>query len=287
MNFATRTIAAAITATAASFCYADDMGNSLKEAGKDIKEAAKDVKEAVVGDGAGAKNAANVTVPTLPAGFMAKEANDVEDIRSGLVKLVNQTLTRGDFDDGVSYLTNDDRDRIKGQLGNNFADLDAKIDQFRGLFKQKYGEDFKLTREVLDGVTSVQQGEVSDEAVARNGWPVQPMADAAKAADKPSVNADPKLTNGRDVSIVHLMGMKDKGGLMISMQHELPDSWVVDVPSTVNGTALYKTQINCLTKIIDKADSWPAAKEDAYRLVATKVIHGYYSDDSAAMPETR
>lgn len=286
MNYATRTIAAAITAAAASFCYADDMGESLKEAGRDMKEAVKDMRDNVVNKD-GDRNAPGVNVPTLPAGFVAKDADDVEDIRSGLVKLVNNTLSRGDYDDGVSYLTNDDRDRIKGQLGNNFAELDAKIEQFHTLFKQKYGEDFKLTREVLDGVTSVQQGEVSDEAVARNNWPVAPMASDRKAADKPATNADPKLTNGRDVAIVHLRGMKDKGGLMISMQHELPDSWVVDVPSTVRGDALYRAHVNCLTKLIEKADNWPDAKDDAYRLIAEKVIHAYYSDDATEMPEMR
>ncbi len=289
MNFATRTLAAAITAAAASMCFAGDMGDSLKEAGRDVKQAAKNAKDAVVGDNAGSKNAASVGIPTLPAGFKAKDANDIEDVRTGLVKLVNNTLSRGDFDDGVSYLSNDDRDRVTGQLGNNFADMDSKIDQFRGLFKAKYGEDFKLTRELLDGVTSVQQGEVSDEATARKGWPVAPMPQGMgnNAADNPTVNADPKLTNGRDVAIVNLMGMKDKNGMMISMQHEMPDSWVVDVPSTVNGAALYKAQVNALTKIIDNADSWPAAKEDAYRLVAEKVIHAYYSDAATEKPETR
>jgi hypothetical protein len=217
--------------------------------------------------------------PQLPAGVKAKENDDVHDLRESLVTIVNRTLTKGSFDGAVSYLANQDRDRINKQLEDvEYEDaLNQKIDTFRAAFREKYGEDFELKTGMLDDVTFVQQGEVTDAAALRQAWPLQVMGerqDATPAADRP-VNDDPKIENGRDVATVKLAA-GDMSPLTLSMQYELPNYWVLDVPNNVGGQALIDSQQKSIDKIMDMKDQWPRTKEQAYRNIAYTIIKGTF-----------
>lgn len=213
--------------------------------------------------------------PKLPDGIKTKDNNDVHDVRESLVTIINRTLTKGSFDGAISYLANQDRDRIDKQLDDtDYEDaLNQKVESFRAAFKEKYGEDFELKTGMLDDVTFVQQGEITDASAARKNWPLQVMGDrkdAMPASDRPA-NDDPKFENGRDVATVKF-AVGDMSSLSLSMQYELPNYWVLDVPNTLNGRALIDSQQQAIQKLIDSKDDWPRTKEQAYRNVAHTII---------------
>jgi len=227
--------------------------------------------------------------PKLPAGIKSKENDDLGDVRGSLITIVNRTMTKDGLDGAVSYLANQDRDRINKQLDDDKYEgkLNAQVEQIRALFKAKYGEDFELRNGALDTATAIQQGEVTDAATARAHWPVPVKADGAmdkKASDSRVVanNDDPKFENGRDIAVVRFAGMKDKDALHLSMQHELPDYWVLDVANDVTASGIVASQTACLKEVIDMHADWPATKEEAYRAISYKILHGFYTDAAKA-----
>ncbi len=221
--------------------------------------------------------------PKFPAGIESKENDDLGDIRGSLITIVNRTMTKDGLDDAVSYLANQDRDRINNQRDDDAYEgkLNGLVEQIRGLFKQKYGEDFDLRSGAFDTATAIQQGEVKDAATARANWPVPLMEGnmTRNVSDSRTAgNDDPKFENGRDVAVVRFAGMDDKDALALSLQHELPDYWVLDVPNNVNADGLVKSQTEVLTKLIEKQADWPQTKEEAYRKISYKILHGFFTD---------
>jgi hypothetical protein len=231
--------------------------------------------------------------PKLPAGITAKDNDDLTDVRSGLVTIVNRTLTEDEFSDAVSYLANQDRDRINAQLkddANYQKTTNAQANRIRALFKQKYGEDFELKSSALDTATAIQQGEVADAGAARAHWPLQVTGNAtatvnnamdAKSPANAPANDDPKFENGRDVAVVRFTASDDgKDPLVLSMQHELPDYWVLDLPGNVNSAALVKSTQSAMQKLIDKQDTWPQDKAQAYRKIAHTILSAYLNTNA-------
>jgi hypothetical protein len=214
-------------------------------------------------------------------GDESKENDDLGDVRGSLITIVNRVLTKDGLDDAVSYLANQDRDRINNQSKDYEDRLNGLVDQFRGMFKQKYGEDFDLRIGSLDTATAIQQGEVKDAATARSHWPLPAMGDKGMSRNVASNNNDdPKFENGRDIAVVRLAGKEQGDALTLSLQHELPDYWVVDVSNTVTADGIIQSQTKVLTGLIEKQDSWPKTKEEAYRLVAHKILHGFVMDNA-------
>ncbi len=230
--------------------------------------------------------------PKLPAGIKATENDDLADVRSSLVTIVNRTLTEDEFNDAVSYLANQDRDRINVTLKDDKKyeeTTNAQANRIRALFKQKYGEDFELESGALDTATAIQQGEITDAGKARAHWPLKATGDAAatvkntmdaKSAPNAPANDDPKFENGRDVAVVRFSASNDgKDPLVLSMQHELPDYWVLDLPGNVNSAALVKSTQSAMQKLIDKQDAWPQDKAQAYRKIAHTILSAYLNTE--------
>jgi hypothetical protein len=246
--------------------------------GQRVDKAVEGVGNAVTGDSDVRNDAA--AAPALPGGIERVENDDVRDVRTSLVAIVNRVLADDGLDDAVDYLANQDRDRIDSQLDDDkyeesFNKLAAQV---REAFRTRYGEEFELTAGALDAVTAVQQGEVKDAQAARANWPLPAMTgdrDAAQAASNRPANDDPKLENGRDVAVVALHGVKDTAPLALSLQHELPDSWVLDVPNDVTADRVLASQTRTLQSLIDAKDQWPRTKEEGYRAIAHAVLKGF------------
>lgn len=266
--------AAAVIGGASSFLYAED---------KPVGERVSDAVDRVLTDkNEGANDATKA--PKLPAGITMKDNNDIDDVRSSLITLVNRVMTKDNFDDAIGYLANQDRDRVNAQLGDTYKTLEAKAEQLRGLFKEKYNEDFELKSGMLNSVTSIQQGEVQDPNAARPHWPLAlMMKDKSDDKDRTAPgDVDPKFEKGRDVAVVALAG-KDGKALNLSLQHELPDYWVLDIPNNINAEHIVKAQTDTLQKIIDMKNQWPDSKDAAYQLISFKILKGFYGD----MPDDR
>jgi hypothetical protein len=74
-------------------------------------------------------------------------------------------------------------------------------------------------------------------------------------------NRDP----GRNIATVMI---KESHGLPmanVSMIHEMPDSWRIDVPDTVTAEQLRGNLENALTKLNEKQGEWPTDVNEAYR----------------------
>jgi hypothetical protein len=232
------------------------------------------------------------TALSLPAGFQEKDVDAVGGVKSGLAKLTNRFVTKGDFNKLLAELSTQDKDRAREFKGVDQTKIDGRIEQIRLAWKSKYGHDFDLSDEktVFDNRYPIVQGEVSDPQVALAGWPVAITADAQTAgsrqaasdADNKAVKNEvdaAKLDKGRNVALIRLPGNGDAPAITASMLHELPMFYRVDVPNARTGEQIYNDVLTHLTYLGDHLDQWPANETDAYRAFAYHAVAAVYGLD--------
>ena len=94
---------------------------------------------------------------------------------------------------------------------------------------------------------------------------------------KPSNKAsDRNLEKGRNVAILGLPAMHGSSELTVSLIHELPDAWKIDVPDNVDGAKLLNNLQAHLTAFSQHKDQWPADVNEAYRMAAHHVFEAIY-----------
>jgi len=226
--------------------------------------------------------------PTLPPGFTAKDVKADSEIRSGLAKLTDRALTKSDFNSMLAELASQDKDRAREFKNVDQARLDGRIDQIRRAFKDKYGKDFYVgDTKTVYGPFTVIQGEVADPATAMAHWPVNAMASRAmEAGARQEVGADQKtvkkeakaeeLTKGRDVAIVRIPASHGMPAVDVSMVHEMPMFYRVDIPNDRTGEQIYNDLSAHLAYLGDRASEWPANIDDAYRMFTHHVAAAMY-----------
>jgi hypothetical protein len=99
------------------------------------------------------------------------------------------------------------------------------------------------------------------------------VGELGKPSNKPS---DRNLDKGRNVAILHFPASHGMPALAVSMIHELPDSWKIDVPDNVDGQRLHDQLLNHLTQFGEAKDQWPADVNEAHRLAAHHVLSAIY-----------
>jgi hypothetical protein len=228
----------------------------------------------------------------FPAGFTTKTGSVDEGIRSGLAKLADRALTKGDFNSMLAELSRPDRERAREFKGADQAKLDAQIDRIRSAWKTKYGKEFAIEDKAAYGApVQIIEGEVADPAMALSSWPVPAMADqpitasAVTSGDSKSIRKEArqeKLEKGRSVALVRLPGVGAKPDLTVSMIHHLPAFWRIDIPDTRTGEQIYNDLLTQLTWIGDHSDKWPADANDAGRAVTYHVAAALYGIDVSA-----
>ncbi len=229
---------------------------------------------------------------TLPAGFDVKDVGAVSEAKSGLVKLAERSVTKGDFEKFLRELAKPDQERTQQFKDFDQKKLDGRIDQIAKAWKAKYGKDFDLNDKnvVFDERFTVAQGEVSDPNVALANWPVNATGgEAVTASNKESANRDTKqekheasaekLEKGRNVAIVHFPAAYGFNAMNVSMIHQLPAFYCVDIPNSRTGEQVYNDLLNHLTYIGEHVDQWPADVNDAYRMVAYHAVASVYGVD--------
>jgi hypothetical protein len=219
-----------------------------------------------------------------PPGFQTIKMDGESGIRTGLVKMTDRAVTKGDFNRLLAELSTQDKERAREFKGADQSKLDAIINQIQMDWKTKYGQEFSISDKnlVFDKSFAMAEFEVTDPSVAVANWPLPVMSGEAVAAgnhqasnDKDNAR-DAKLTKGRDVAEVRFPSMKGLSELTVSMIHELPMFWRVDVPNDRTGEQIYNDLTAQLTFIRDHSDKWPAHVDDAYRLVARHVVAALY-----------
>jgi len=218
----------------------------------------------------------------FPAGFEQKNVKAESGVKSGLAKLTERALTKGDFNKFLAELSTQDKERAREFKGVDQAKLDAAIEQIQKDWQGKYGKNFEMSDKVFDTGVAIVQGEVSDPAVALNNWPVPSVTgEAAPAAaqinpgDVKKAAKDEKLTKGRNVAIVRFLE-KDKSEMTVSMLHELPAFYRVDIPNDITGEQIYNNLLAHLTALHENSSKWPADVNEGYRHVARCVAESVY-----------
>lgn len=267
--------------------------NAAERTGEAVGNAADRVGDAMTPD---ADRAAAGSI-TLPAGITRTETDDAEGIRDVVASSTEAALTKGGFDDLVERLVDADRNRIGDFAEQDMAKLDGRIEQIREAWKAKYNEDFNIAdEEAVYGVAlAIVQGEVSDPALVQGNWPVRStpsIADRAADAADDAMNGDAQpaaardttegatapenrnLEQGREVAVIEFTESHGQPAVVLSMIHENPDNWRIDIPDDISGQQLMDNLLTQLTIVGDSSATWPADKNDAYRLVTHHVLLG-------------
>lgn len=228
----------------------------------------------------------------LPAGFQTKDLREENDIKKELASITEHAITKDHFDNLCNCLTKQDKDRIGKYRDRDVTTLNGRIDQLQRAWKEKYGKDFDFDnyKTVFNDQYKVIQGEVSDPAVAIGNWPVQPLSnDAMKASsmqrpgnlpeaakDEKQAEKEMKLDKGRNVAIVQFPAGHDAPELTVSMIHQMPDNWKIDVPNNRTGEQIYNDLLTQLTWLGDHTSQWPADRDEAYRMFSHHVLAALY-----------
>jgi hypothetical protein len=281
---------------------ADQTGDAAGRAADKTKDAVGSVDVKTEGDAATSGAAAG-----LPAGIQKATSDDSEDIRDTLGDVVENALKKDGFDDLVGNFVDADRNRL-----GSFADqkdklttLNGRIAQIQKDFKAKYNKEIEVDHQVAFGAQDAKfrilQGEIVNPQLLTN-WPVKATTTGSTSGsqsttdvkvdvkddgkiDTPRVGelgkpsnepGDRNLDKGRNVAIVHLPASHGMQPLAVSMIHELPDNWKIDVPDNVDGQRLHDQLLNHLTKLGEAKDQWPADANEFHRMAAHHVLAAIY-----------
>ena len=254
---------------------------------------------------------------TLPQGAKAMDKKVDAPARAKVIaNAAEAALNKGDFDNLVNKLVDQDRDRLGDWKSFDFKTLDGRIEQVKKAFKDKYGEDFSIDKDKVFGDAQAVEGEIEDPAQFVQHWPVPPIAgmdavtaganlkagdasvkvgdssvtvkagdDATKAnatVDKDTKN-NGNIEKGRNVCIVRLPAQGDIPAMNVSEISELT-GWKIDIPNDRGLQQIHDDLLKHLTMVGDNTANWPADKEGAKGYIARHVIMALYGID---MPQKK
>jgi hypothetical protein len=212
------------------------------------------------------------------------QAPDAEDIRDVLAQLTEASLTKGGFDDLVERFVDADRNRIGNYAEQEMADLDGLVEQFQKDWQAKYNQEFDIkNEELVFNNVNILQGEIGGEArvagdvnVNRDGGKVEGdvNVDNRTGIDLPGDKAADTNRNdpGRNIATVNVTGVDGGKDLKLDLIHEMPDSWRLDLPDTVDGPKLRQNLMAHLKAAHEARDQWPADVNEGYRFVSYHVF---------------
>jgi len=222
----------------------------------------------------------------LPPGFQTKDLKEAKDIKGELATLTEDALKKDHFDNLINNFVDQDRNRMKDVKNMKVDDLNDRIDKIRQAWKNKYQKDFDIGRGDRDAVYNDQvkivQGEVTDTDMAVKNWPVPASAEMAakpdsaqghaeQAAAHKAFGGDVNLDKGRNVALAKIPSSHNMPGITLSLIHELPDQWRVDVPNNISGQQIHDNLLNRLTYLSEHLDKLPDDVNDGYRMVTHAV----------------
>jgi hypothetical protein len=232
----------------------------------------------------------------FPFGIAEKKLNAEGSIRSALADTTEAALTKKNAVNEVAgYFVNADRDRIRAEVKNMNTDtLDNRVTELSNAYKNKYGKAFNVdaSKVFIDQFIELRTGEITDPDALTGHWPIpqtlgstidKPVNDATGMTTGASVaqnekffGGSTKLDKGRNVAIVRI-GMSHKmPQLTLSLIHELPNSWRLDVPDNVSGQNIYDRLLDGVTYLNGHQELWPADKYEADRMISHCLLGAVY-----------
>jgi hypothetical protein len=234
--------------------------------------------------------------PLLPVGINAKDLNADKAIDKAFKGVTEASMNKTGFDNLVSYLVDQDRDRINKSLssgtlnninGSKNQRLTDVIANIEGGWKSKYNQNFNLdiakvyTREYIQ----IHTGEVADPALLVGKWPVMPNMMTGNAGKLTQAEADEarnrmfggnvNLEKGRNVAVAQFSTSQHFSGLNATLIHEA-GGWKFDVPNTMTAQKLYDNVVDRLTTLDRSRDQWPSDVNEAYRRFTQAVVSALY-----------
>lgn len=237
---------------------------------------------------------------SLPAGIAAKNLNEDKSIDKAFKNVAEDAVSRNGFDNLVSMLSDQDKERIKKSAGNaSLTNLDGNkntqlntiADNLNNTFKQKYNSKFDIdySKTFTADFTHIMTGEVQDPNLLVGKWPVDAgmmadssgklSADEAQRTQKKSFGGEVNLEKGRNVAIAHLVGSHGMPGVTASLIHEVASGWKFDIPNDIDAHRLYDNLVSNLGTI--NAGNLPADVNEANREVSHAVVAALYNIDLA------
>jgi hypothetical protein len=271
---------------------ADRTGEAVSHAadktGETLSNAAAKTKDATVAAGdktADALGRATGTVP--PAGTSSANAPDAPKIREVVSEAINAALTKNGFDNLTDRLYSGDRDRL-GKF-KNVDDLNAQIDQIQTAWKAKYGKEFDIKDNRENALNSqfavITEGAAADTArlAASKTEGAGASANVSKtpsggvqgdvAVTPPAAGAGDNAAGSRQNAAITVPGSHGLSPVIINVYYEgLLHGYKLDVPDRVDGQKLHDNLLAQLTAINNDKANWPADANEAYRLVAHRVL---------------
>jgi len=233
--------------------------------------------------------------PLLPNGVAAKDLNADKTIEKVFKGVTEASMNKTGFDNLVSYMVDQDRDRmsksltsgtlnnINGSKNQRLTDLIASIE---GGWKAKYNSKFDIDfgKVYTSDFFHIQTGEVTDANLLVGKWPVQTSLGTGNAGKLTQADADQakklfggdvNLEKGRNVAIAQFQTNQYFSGLNASLIHEA-GGWKFDVPNTLTAQKLYDNLVNNLS-VLDRArDQWPDDVNEGYRRFTQAVVAAMY-----------
>jgi len=234
-------------------------------------------------------DAARATGDKLTGNLQAKDA---DDIRKTLAEATEAGVKKGTFDDLVERTAAPDRQRIGKFAEQKFDDLDGRADQFLKDWKDKYNQDFNISKAndiYTDQFVSISgtnpgeartAGEKIKEGAKDAGDAIKEGAKKAVGKETPADAA--KQDQDRPRATVVIAGQPE---VRVALVSEFPDRWKIDLPDSVDGQKLKDNVLKHLTMIDEDKANWPADKADAYRAVSHHILQAVQeSADQDATP---
>lgn len=195
-------------------------------------------------------------------------APDAEGIRDVLGQVPEAVLTRDGFDDLVERFVDADRNRIGAWIKGNkdFDQLNAKAELLAQKFQQRYRVAFDISDEDKlfdEQFVMIRQGEITE-------------AQAAAARQDADANRDDA---GRNVAMVEIRQSHGLPKLSVSMLHEAPGVWKIDVPDRISGEQLYDGVSKSIDRILAAEAHWPNSADDAKRYITHHLLLAIHGQD--------
>jgi hypothetical protein len=164
---------------------------------------------------------------------------DVKRIRTVLAETVDAAMTKGGLDDVVERLAAGDRDRIGKYANNSYPDLDGRVAELQGAWRDRFRHDFKM----------------KDDVAA--------FTDYRISGDQYHATA-----------IIPAFGKMPAMPVRLVNEGKVANAWRIDIPDGVTGQQLKDRMLTQLTALGQQDQSmWPADMHEAYRVAAYRVFN--------------
>lgn len=218
------------------------------------------------------------TTVNLPAGLKPKEdarVSAAEEAIRNVISTATDAVMKGDLNKLIEQLSGPDRERLEEATEMDLNPLRRGVDTLTKAFNEAYGLAFALTDDDLSATNmAVRVAEVGDPA-QMNNWPLAPVS-GRTISTQGTVNPD-YMNEGRDVAVVVLPRAGGIPELTVSMTHEAPDFWKIDVPDTLSLADLQRNVSDALSNFAQEANTWPPDQNETERLLARRILMALYS----------